>query len=68
MRFYKSRDIPSGFTIKTVTIRKKADGWYVSLRLEDKSVPALPVKTSAEISTAVGLDMGLGKLVYVSSG
>ncbi len=68
MRFYKSRDIPSGFTIKTVTIRRKADGWYVSLRLEDKAVPAFPVKTEAEISTAIGLDMGLGKLVYVSDG
>jgi hypothetical protein len=28
MRFYNSRPIPNGFTIKTATIRKRQDGWY----------------------------------------
>lgn len=68
VRFHKSREIPPQCTVKTVTIRRKADGWYVSLRLEDKLVPAFPVKTDSEINTAVGLDMGLGKLIYVSDG
>jgi putative transposase len=68
MRFYKSRELPAGFEIKTVTIRCKQDGWYVSLRLEDKSVPDFPIRDVSEINTAVGLDMGLGKLVYCSDG
>ncbi len=35
MRFYNSRSIPDGFQIKTATVRQKADGWYVSLRIEN---------------------------------
>jgi len=30
------RPIPDGFQIKTATITKKADGWYITLSLEDK--------------------------------
>jgi len=66
MRFYKSRELPTGFEIKTVTIRCKQDGWYVSVRLEDKTVPEVPVKPEADVKTALGLDMGLGKIVYCS--
>jgi putative transposase len=66
MRFYNSRPIPDGFKIKSVTVRKKADGYYISLRIEDKSIPAFPVKKIEEIQTITGLDMGLGKLVYCS--
>jgi putative transposase len=39
MRFYNSRAIPKGFTIKACTVRKRQDGWHISLRIEDKSVP-----------------------------
>jgi putative transposase len=39
MRFYNSRPIPKGFTIKACTVRKRQDGWHISLRIEDKSVP-----------------------------
>lgn len=67
-RFYNSRPIPDGFKMKSVTVRKKADGFYVSIRIEDTSIPAFPKKTHEEIKTAVGLDMGLGKLVYCSDG
>ena len=53
MNFYKSRDIPIGFTVKTVTVRRKADGWYVSLRLEDKTVPEIKKIELSEISSAL---------------
>ena len=33
------RPIPDGFQVKTGTIVKEADGWYISLALEDKNVP-----------------------------
>ncbi|WP_293342753.1 transposase [Microcoleus sp. CAWBG58] len=31
MRFYNSRSIPDGFTIKACTFRKRLNGWYVSI-------------------------------------
>jgi putative transposase len=66
MRFYNSRSIPQAFQIRTVTLRKKADGWYASILIKDDSVPAFP--SSREINTLVGLDMGLTKLVHCSDG
>ena len=68
MRFYNSRSIPDGFQIKTVTVRQKADGWYVSLRIENKEIPNFPVIPDQEIKTVTGCDLGLGKLVYLSDG
>ncbi len=64
VKFYNSRSIPDGFKIKSVTVRKKADGYYVSVRIEAQSVPNFPVTKLGEIKTVTGLDMGLGKLAY----
>ncbi len=66
VKFYNSRLIPDGVKIKSVTVRKKADGYYVSVRIEDKSIPNYPVKKLENIKTITGLDMGLGKLIYCS--
>ena len=66
MRFYNSRSIAQGFKIRTVTVRRKVDGWYTSILIEDKTVPDFPVLK--EINTLVGLDMGLTKLVHCSDG
>ncbi|MEG5049858.1 MULTISPECIES: transposase [unclassified Microcoleus] len=68
LRFYNSRVIPEGFEIKTVTIRQKVDGWYISVRIENKDIPGFPVIPDSEIKTITGCDMGLGKLVYLSDG
>lgn len=60
------RPIPEGFKIKQATIIKKADGWYVSFSLEDKTVPKpLPIN---EIKTATGIDVGLEKFLTTASG
>ncbi len=60
------RPILNGFTLKTATIVKKADGWYVCLSIEDGSVPKLmPIDT---IKTAVGIDVGLEKFLATSDG
>ncbi|WP_363319159.1 transposase [Microcoleus sp. PH2017_01_SCD_O_A] len=60
------RPILNGFTLKTATIVKKADGWYVCLSIEDGSVPTLmPIDT---IKTAVGIDVGLEKFLATSDG
>lgn len=58
------RLIPNGFTLKTATIVKKADGWYACLSIEDGGVPTLmPIDT---IKTAVGIDIGLEKFLATS--
>lgn len=66
MRFSNSRSIPDGFDIRTVTVKQKGDGWYVSLRIENKTVPDFPIIPESEIKTITGCDMGLTKLVYLS--
>jgi putative transposase len=60
------RPLPDGFTLKQATILSKADGWYVSFSLEDGTVPTpLPVD---EISSSVGIDVGLEKFLTTSAG
>ena len=68
MRFFNSRLIPPGFSIRTVTIKQKADGWYMAVLIEDKSVPVFPVPKPEKIKTLTGLDMGITKLVHCSDG
>ncbi|WP_088241905.1 RNA-guided endonuclease InsQ/TnpB family protein [Calothrix rhizosoleniae] len=51
------RPIPVGFTIKTVSVTKKADGYYVTLSLDDQSVPM--VKPDFDSNNIVGVDVGL---------
>lgn len=66
MRFYNSRLIPNGFTIKAATIRKRQDGWYVSIRIEDKTVPDYVVNPLTEVNKIIGCDLGITKLVHLS--
>jgi putative transposase len=68
MRFYNSRIIPTGFTIKAATIRKRQDGWYVSVRIEDKSVPDYIVRPLTDVTKVIGCDLGITKLVHLSDG
>ena len=56
------RLILKGFTIKTATITKKSDGYYVTFSLEDKSVSSL-IPTD-NIKTCVGIDIGLSDRSY----
>ncbi len=51
------RPIPEGFDIKTVSVTKKADGYYVTLSLDDKTVPTIKADFDAE--NIVGIDVGL---------
>ncbi|WP_169218999.1 RNA-guided endonuclease TnpB family protein [Brasilonema sp. UFV-L1] len=66
MRFFNSRPIPTGFTIKACTLRKRQDGWYVSIRIEDKTVPDYVVKPLTEVKKIIGCDFGITKLVHLS--
>ncbi|MBS9385223.1 MAG: transposase [Dolichospermum sp. BR01] len=66
MRFFNSRSIPTGFTIKAATLRKRQDGWYVSIRIEDKIIPDHVKKPLNEVNSILGCDLGITKLVHFS--
>ncbi len=51
------RPIPDGFDIKTVSITKKADGYYVTLSFDDVTVPT--IKPDFDATNIVGIDVGL---------
>jgi putative transposase len=53
--------IPEGFKIKTATIVFAADGYYVSLTLQDESVPVISPDFYPE--KVVGIDMGLNEFL-----
>jgi len=68
LKFIKSRDIPDGFKLKTVSITRKADGYYVSFSVEDKSVPEFHPDTVPTEENSLGIDLGLEKLYVDSNG
>ena len=51
------RPIPDGFIIKTVSVTKKANGYYVTLSLDNKEVPK--IKPDFDADNIVGIDVGL---------
>ncbi|NEO73218.1 transposase [Moorena sp. SIO3H5] len=60
------RPIPEGFKIKTATITRKADGYYVTLSIQDDTVPEfIPVDSA---TNPVGIDMGLKSFLVKSDG
>ncbi|NEO49951.1 MAG: transposase [Moorea sp. SIO4G2] len=60
------RPIPEGFKIKTATVTKKADGIYITLSVQDDTVPnIIPVD---QISSPIGIDMGLKSFLIKSDG
>lgn len=58
------RPIPDGFKIKTAQIVKAADGYYVTLTLQDDSVPT--ISPDVNLDNAVGIDMGLKDFLITS--
>ena len=61
------RALPDGFKIKTATITRKADGWYVTLSLEDSSVPELSPELPT-LKNTIGIDMGLKSFLVMDDG
>ena len=62
------RPIPDGFKIKTAIIVKKADGWYLTLSLEDTSVPESTIDVQPTVDNSIGIDVGLEKFLADSKG
>ena len=66
MRYLDSRTIPENASIGTVTVMKEADGWYISalLELAQELPPCAEIET---VKSAVGIDVGINKLVSLGS-
>jgi putative transposase len=60
------RPLPEGFQIKTATVSRKADGYYVTLSIQDDSVPA-PISKDL-IQNPIGIDLGLKSFLIQSDG
>jgi len=60
------RSIPDGFKIKTLSITKKADGYYLTLSLEDSIVPE--IKADFNPNKITGIDVGLKEFLTTSEG
>ncbi|OYE00599.1 RNA-guided endonuclease InsQ/TnpB family protein [Nostoc sp. 'Peltigera membranacea cyanobiont' 232] len=62
------RPILDDFKIKTATVTRKADGWYIGLSLEDMTVPSLKTDAIPTPDNTVGIDMGLKFFLVTSDG
>jgi len=60
------RPIPGGFKVKTASVTKKADGYYLTLSLEDKTVPE--IKPDFDPDKITGIDVGLKEFLTTSVG
>jgi putative transposase len=58
------RPIPDGLKIKTASVTKKADGYYLTLSLEDATVPTIKLDFNPESIT--GIDVGLKEFFTTS--
>ncbi|WP_293123706.1 transposase [Moorena sp. SIO4G3] len=60
------RPISDGFKIKTAVVTRKSDGYYVTLSLQDDTVPeVIPIE---QVSNPIGIDMGLKSFLIKSDG
>jgi putative transposase len=66
MRYLDSRTIPTDADIRTITVKKEADGWYISVLLN--LTEALPSVEDKVIKSSVGIDVGINKLCSLSDG
>lgn len=57
MVFHKP--IPTGFKVKTGTVIREADGWYISLTLEDQTVPITVAEIQPTAENSIGIDLGI---------
>ncbi len=69
VKFICYRPLPDGFALKTVSVSLKADGWYITFSLEDKSVPEVPLPEIIPTkANSLGVDAGLEHFIACSDG
>ena len=66
VKLVRHRPLPNDFKVKTASITKKADGYYVTLSLEDKTVPE--IKPDFNLDKITGIDVGLKEFLTNSEG
>ncbi len=66
VKVIRHRPIPDGFKVKTASVTKKADGYYVTFSLEDKTVPE--IKPDFNPDKITGIDVGLKEFLMTSEG
>ncbi|WP_287314785.1 transposase [Moorena sp. SIO1G6] len=66
VKIFLHRPIPTGFKIKTASITKKCDGYYLVLSLLDKTVPE--IKPDINPESIIGIDVGLKDFLTTSEG
>ena len=63
------RPIPSGFVVKVGTVKLEADGWYISLVIEDKTVPNKEEEViSPTKQNSIAVDLGLERFLTQDNG
>ena len=61
------RPIPNGAQLKQAQIIKKADGWYVNLRLNDKNIPDFKPDIMPTWDNSLGMDAVLHEDDYLAT-
>ncbi|MGI2909628.1 RNA-guided endonuclease InsQ/TnpB family protein [Tolypothrix sp. VBCCA 56010] len=62
------RSLPDGFTLKNALLTNKADGWYVTICLEDPNVPTFTdVDVIPTWDNTLGLDAVLHEVDYLAT-
>ena len=62
------RPIPTGFIVKLGTVKLEADGWYISLSLEDRSVPQVDEEIRPTMKNSIAIDIGLERFLTRDDG
>ncbi len=65
VKMFNSRNLTLIKEIRTCTIKRSADSWYISMLVE---IPGGLPELKAEIKSVVGIDVGVNKLVALSDG
>lgn len=61
------RSLPDGAKLKQTQIIKKSDGWYINLRLEDKTVPDFASDITPTWENSIGMDAVLLENDYLAT-
>jgi putative transposase len=69
VRILLHRAIPHGFKVKTANVKLEADGWYLTLSLENTNV----LNKEDEVihpteANSIGIDLGLERFLTISNG
>jgi putative transposase len=61
------RPLPDEFAVKTAMISRKVDGYYITLSLQDSSVPELSPELPT-LDNTIGIDLGLKSFLVTDEG